>query len=146
MKGDEMGEAREVMDRVTDGLVNSDVEAMRALYAPDATAETPDEGVLRGADAIAGWLGKFSEAFPDAKFEMMSAHEDGDTAIDEGYFTGTNTGPLPLPDGQSIPATGRKVRIRSCDLATVKDGLVTSHRFYYDQVEFMEQLGLAPEG
>ena len=51
-----MGGAREVMDRITEALVNNDVEAMRALYATDATAETPDEGALRGADAIApGW-------------------------------------------------------------------------------------------
>ena len=141
-----MGEAREVMDRMTEALVNNDMEAMRGLYAADATAETPDEGPLRGADAIATWLAKFSEAFPDATYELTSGHEDGDTAIDEGYLTGTNTGPLPLPDGQSIPATGRTVRIRACDIATVKGGLVTSHRFYYDQMEFMEQLGLASQG
>lgn len=140
-----MGEARELMDRVTEALVSNDVEAMRALYAPDAVAETPDEGTLRGAEAIAGWLAKFSEAFPDASFDLTNGFEDGDTAIDEGYFTGTNTGPLPAPDGQSIPATGRTVRIRACDLATVRGGLVASHRFYFDQMDFLEQLGLAPE-
>ena len=74
-----------------------------------------------------------------------SEFEIGDTAIDEGYFIGTNSGPLPMPDGQSIPATGKKIRIRGCDLATVQGGVVTRHRFYFDQMDFLQQLGLAPE-
>jgi ketosteroid isomerase-like protein len=138
-----MGEAREVMDRVTAAMEHNDLEAARALYASDAVAETPDEGTLRGADAIAGWLVKFAEAFPDAKWEQTNGFEIGDTAVDEGYFTGTNTGPLPMPDGQSVPATGKAIRLRACDLATVKDGAITSHRFYFDQVDFLGQLGLA---
>jgi hypothetical protein len=32
------------------------------------------------------------------------------------------------------------------DAATVADGVVTSHRFYFDQLELLGQLGLAPEG
>jgi ketosteroid isomerase-like protein len=44
-----------------------------------------------------------------------------------------------------MSATGNRVRLRSCDAATVEDGLVTSHRFYYDQMEFLRQLGLTPE-
>ena len=94
----------------------------KALYASDAVAETPDEGTLHGADAIAGWLVKFGEAFPDAKYEQVNGFEIGDTAVDEGFFTGTNTGSLPMPGGESIPPTGRAIRIRACDLATVNDG------------------------
>jgi ketosteroid isomerase-like protein len=30
-------------------------------------------------------------------------------------------------------------------LATVRDGRIISHRFYYDQMEFLGQLGLVPE-
>ena len=67
-----------------------------------------------------------------------------DTAIDEGYFTGTNSGgPIETSDGQSIPATGKQIRVRECDVATVKDGVITNHRFYFDQMEFLSQLGLA---
>jgi len=137
-----MGEARDVMDRVTAAMERNDVEAARALYASDAVAETPDEGTLRGADAIAAWLVKFAEAFPDAKFEQTGGLEIDGTAIDEGYFTGTNTGPLPMPGGETMPATGKTVRVRACDLATVKGGVITSHRFYFDQMDFLAQLGL----
>jgi ketosteroid isomerase-like protein len=66
-------------------------------------------------------------------------------AIDEGFVVGTNTGPLALPTGRTLPPTGRQVRVRSCDVATVEDGLITSHRAYFDQLELLGQLGLLPE-
>jgi len=37
------------------------------------------------------------------------------------------------------------VRIRECDVATVANGVVTSHRFYFDVQDWATQLGLAPE-
>jgi hypothetical protein len=66
-------------------------------------------------------------------------------AIDEGYVVGTHTAPLSLPSGESVPATGKQIRVRSCDIASVEGGLVTNHRFYFDQMEFLGQLGLLPE-
>jgi hypothetical protein len=35
--------------------------------------------------------------------------------------------------------------VRGCDVATVEGGLITSHRIYFDQMEFLGQLGLVPE-
>ncbi len=82
------------------------------------------------------------EAFPNAGYEIAGKYEDGDTAIDEGYLTGTHTAPLRLPSGESIPPTGRTIRVRSADIARVEGGVVTRHHFYFDQTEFVEQLGL----
>lgn len=140
-----MSEAREIMDRVTETVFKKDSEALKALYAPNAVAETPDQGALTGPDAIAEYLGEFLVAFPDASYESVHAHESGANAIDEGYFVGTHTGPLTGPDGETIEATGKSVRLRACDVATVEGGVVTSHRFYFDNMELLEQLGLAPE-
>ena len=105
---------------------------------------TPDQGELRGREQIIGYLKQFNDAFPDNSYEPAYAHESGDTAIDEGYFVGTNTAPLPLPTGEELPATGKKVRVRACDIATVQNGVITSHRFYFDQMDFLGQLGLLP--
>jgi ketosteroid isomerase-like protein len=140
-----MGETREVLDRLTEAMFSGDLEAVRQGYAADAVAETPDAGTLNGPHAIAEWLGDFLRAFPDGAYEPAHTHEFGDTAVDEGYLVGTHTGPLVMADGQSVPATGRSVRLRSCDIATVRGGLIVSHRFYYDQAEMMAQLGLMPD-
>jgi ketosteroid isomerase-like protein len=140
-----MGEAREVMDRVTETAFKKDLEALKGLYAPNAVAETPDQGTVNGPDAIVEYLGEFMTAFPDASYESVHEHESGANAIDEGYFVGTHTGPLSGPDGETIEGTGKSVRLRACDVATVEGGVVTSHRFYFDNMELIEQLGLASE-
>ena len=49
------------------------------------------------------------------------------------------------PNGETIPGTGKRVRARECDAATVVNGVVTSHRFYYDMMNWLEQLGLAAQ-
>ena len=140
-----MGEARELMNRITKGVMDGDRQALEAVYAPDAVIETPDAGTLNGHDAIIGYLLQFAQAFPDASWESRHEHEAGNNAIDEGYFVGTHTGPLAAPTGETIDATGKRVRLRACDVATVSGGRVTSHRFYFDQMEFLGQLGLVPE-
>ena len=140
-----MGEARDVMDRVTEAIFNDDLETAKEIYAEDATLETPDAGTISGRDSIIEYMAGFSAAFPNSTYESSHKHESGDTAIDEGYFVGTHTGPLALPTGESVPATGKSVRIRACDFATVGNGKIASHRFYFDQMDFLQQLGLAPD-
>ena len=140
-----MGHARDTMNRLTETLFSRDMDALKELYASDAVLETPDQGPVRGRDAIVAYVGEFIAAFPDASYETAYEHESGDDAIDEGFFVGTHTGPLVGPDGESIAPTGKSVRMRACDVASIRDGLVTNHRFYFDQMDFLEQLGLLPD-
>ncbi|MEX2551376.1 MAG: nuclear transport factor 2 family protein [Actinomycetota bacterium] len=139
-----MGEAREVMDRVTKAVVGKDLETLSTLYAPQAVAVDPNVGEIQGPENIVEYFKGFHEAFPDLKWEPSREFESGNTAIDEGYVVGTNTGPIPLPSGETIPPTGKSLRLRECDILTVENGVATSHRFYYDQMEFLDQLGLTP--
>jgi hypothetical protein len=80
------------------------MEALKQLYAPDAVMETPDQGSVRGRDAIAAYVGELMTAFPDASYQ--TGYESGDDAIDEGFFVGTHT-PLAGPDGEGIAPTGK---------------------------------------
>ncbi len=137
-----MGEARDAMDRVTEAFFSGEWDTAAQLYAPDAVAVTPDRGEVTGRDNIVAWSRELIDAFPDARYEPVNEYESGNTAIDEGYFAGTNTGALLGPTGETIPATGKSVRARACDIATVENGVITSHRFYYDQMDFLGQLGL----
>lgn len=137
-----MGEAREVFDRFNDAVLGGDLNTVSSLYAEDAVAITPDEGEISGREGIAEYLRPFLEAFSDVNFEFLHRHESGSCAIDEGFFIGTHSGPLPMPTGESLPPTGRTVRIRECDAVTVENGFITSHRFYFDVMDFLNQLGL----
>ena len=140
-----MGQAREVMDRLTDAVTgHADLKVVADLYAEDAVAFTPDEGELRGRDAIVDYWRAMTEAVPEATFQPLHSYEAGDTAIDEGVYHGRNTGPLELPNGETLPPTQKEIRIRGVDIATVKDGRIVDYRLYFDEMDFLGQLGLLP--
>jgi ketosteroid isomerase-like protein len=135
-----MGQAREVMDKITAAVVAGDADALGLLYASDAVADTPDEGRLEGRDAVVEWMRTFTHAFSDISFETIARTEAGDTAVDEAYLSATHSGPMPGPEGE-IPPTGKRIRLRECDAVTVRDGVAVAHRFYFDQLDFLGQLG-----
>jgi ketosteroid isomerase-like protein len=140
-----MGQAREVMDGITDAIVRADVDALRRLYAADAVGDSPDAGRLEGGPAIVEYVMALRRAVPDLTWEARHQYETEDTAIDEGWLVGTHTQPLVSPEGE-IPPTGRAIRLRECDVLTVRGGQGVEHRFYYDQMEFAAQLGLTGTG
>lgn len=140
-----MAQAREIMDSLTKAVLAEDWDTVRSLYAEDAVVVAPDAGEVRGREGIVAYFAQQAVGFPDAGYEVIAKHETGDVAVDEGYFTGTNTGDLALPSGESLPATGKSLRVRAADIVHVEGGVVTSHHFYWDQVELLGQLGLMPD-
>jgi len=94
----DVGEAREVMDRVTDAILRGDWEALKGFTLRTRSLRRPTMGMITGRDQIAAYLAEFGTAFPDAAREERSQHEGGDTAIDEGSFVGTNTGSMMGPN------------------------------------------------
>ncbi|MDR6415701.1 nuclear transport factor 2 family protein [Pseudarthrobacter sulfonivorans] len=140
-----MGQAREVMDRATDAMNAHDKDALVGCYADDAVGVTPDEGQLSGRDRVTNYLFQLWEAFPDLAYESAAKYEAENVAIDEGIVTGTNTGALKTATGEALQPTGKQIRVRGCDIAHVEGGLIKTHHFYFDQLEFLGQLGLLPE-
>ncbi|MBT1096763.1 ester cyclase [Streptomyces sp. Tu102] len=141
-----MGQAREVMDRLTTAITAGNSDAIAGLYAQDAVAVTPDGGELHGRADIAAYWRQMTEAVPDGSYQSVHAYEVGNTAIDEGVFTGRNTGPIQLPTGETLPPTQKEIRIRGVDFATVDDdGRIVDYRLYFDEMEFLGQLGLLPD-
>lgn len=57
-------------------------------------------------------------------------------------MTGTHLGPLLLPGGSMLEATGQRIAVRGAGLCTIENGLIVSDRDYYDQLELFSQLGL----
>ncbi|MGR6966318.1 ester cyclase [Geodermatophilus sp. URMC 61] len=140
-----MGQARETMDRITEAILAGDRDALRREYADDAVGEAPDADRLDGGDAIVEYLISFRQAFPDLSWEARATFENADSALDEGLLVGTHTGTLSSPEGD-LPPTGRSLRLRECDVITVRDGRAVSHRFYYDRMDLADQLGLTASG
>lgn len=136
---------RETADAGSNAFNAHDLKALAALYRPDAVLVTPDAGELKGREQAAEYQRGFMQAFPDGRAEVVAKHDAGDVTIDQWIFSGTNSGPLATPTGEVIQPTGRRVSVRGIDVQTHVGGGVATHHIYFDQVEFLTQLGLMPE-
>ena len=85
----------------------------------------------------------FWEAFPDAHNELDRLIAEGPIVAAEGRFSGTHSGALRTPQGE-IPATGRDVEFRWAVTCEVRGDELVSEHLYFDQLELLTQLGLAP--
>jgi uncharacterized protein (TIGR02246 family) len=135
---------RELTDAITTAYNAHQTSRLAEFFRPDIVLVAPDAGELKGREQVAEYHRAFLEAFPDAKVEVVSKHDCGQTTIDEWIFHGTHTGPLSLPGGDTIPATGKRVSVRGVDVVSYAGGAIASHHAYFDQVQFLTALGLMP--
>jgi len=140
-----METSKELLDRYVELYNAGDLDACMELYAEDASQRMHD-GVFEGIESIRERLARDLTAFPDAKYVVESFFAEGDEFADEWTFTGTNTGPLRLPDDSELPATGRSVEIKGMEYVAVRDGKIVIDNLYYDFLAAVTQLGLVPEG
>ncbi len=125
-------------------LVNQhDMAGVSSLYASDAVLILPT-GRYEGREAILACFEPLETAFPNGIQETSRLVEEGDTVVAEYTWRGTNTGPLTMPDGTEIPATGKAAELAGSAVVTVRDRKFASERHYIDMAAMMTQLGLMP--
>jgi steroid delta-isomerase-like uncharacterized protein len=141
-----MSAYRELLDRYVELYNAGDLDGVLDLYADDGIQIMPD-GMFEGRNAIYERLARELEAFPDVHHTVRSFIEQGDTFADEWTFAGTHTGPFLLPNGSTLPPTGKSVEIRGMEVVRVRpDGTIVLNSLYYDNLAVAVQLGLVPEG
>jgi len=141
-----MSANRDLLDRYVDRYNAGDLDAVIDLYADDAVQGMPD-GIFEGREAIRERLAQELEAIPDVTHTVVSFIDQGDAFADEWTFVGTHTGgPLTLPNGDVLPATGKRVEVRGMEVVRVNaDGKIVLNTLYYDNMAVALQLGLIPE-
>jgi steroid delta-isomerase-like uncharacterized protein len=134
---------RELLDYYVERYNAGDLDAIMDLYAEDAVQGMPD-GVFQGREAIRQRLWRELEAIPDVTHTVTSFVEQGDAFCDEWTFVGTHTGgPLTLPNGDELPATGKRVEVKGMEIVRVnEEGKITLNTLYYDNLAVAFQLGL----
>ena len=133
----------DVSRRHDDAWNAKDVEGRKQVSSPDIETEMPGGMQLRGVDQVRQVESAFWEALPDSQIKRTGEFVAGDTAISEGFFTGTHTGVFRTPQGE-VPPSGNAVNLRFASLKRVVDGKIVSERIYFDQMEFMMQIGALP--
>jgi steroid delta-isomerase-like uncharacterized protein len=137
-----MGEALEAAKRADDAFNAHDVDARLAVNSDDTELVMPGGMKLRGREQ-ADVLRSFWEALPDATITWESHVESGSMIAGEGVITGTHSGPFRTPQGE-IPPSGNQVRLPYAFVRRVESGKIASEHLYFDQMEFLQQLGAMP--
>ena len=104
-----------------------------ARYEIVATGEVHD-----GDDDVGDFYRESATAFPDFHFENSVFHHTDDAVIVETDFVGTHLGMW-----RGLPATGRVVRYRMCNMFLFEGPDLVCERMYFDLLTVLRQLGIA---
>ena len=96
-----------------------------------------------GSDEVLAYAKNWKTIFSDMVGTCENRHDAGDVLVEECSWTGTNTGNIATPDGNTIPPTGKSVNLRNVLIWEYQDGKVKSVKNYLDMMTMMSQLGLA---
>ena len=132
-------EAAGIVRKYFAALSAGDVDTAVALVANDGEFLTP-MGRMTGRDNIQGYLNAFEVAFPRATYELGTVIEANGAVAAEGTYRAIHKGPMTLPDGTTLQATGRQVDQPFVTMFDVAGEAIVSHRPYWDLAGFMAQL------
>lgn len=138
-----MGAYKTLLDTYVERYNAGDLDGVMDCYAEDAVQWMPD-GTFKGRTTIRDRLALELAAFSDITWTVESYLEQADLFADEWTFAGTHTGPFTLPDGSTVPPTGKRVELKGMELCKVRDGKIVVDNLYYDNLAVAFQFGLVP--
>lgn len=135
-----MSDTRSVIEQHISAFNSRETES--DPWSTDAEMIAP-AGTFSGREGVLGFLGVFQAAFSDGTLTVNAWVVDGDRAAVEGVFAGTHDGVLQSPNGE-VPPTAKSISFRwSASYQVRGDELLYEH-LYFDQLDFLGQLGLLP--
>ncbi len=118
--------AKDLVRRLVTAVNERDSQALDELVAGEV------------ADAARGWIGPFTQSFPDFRMEVVDVIAEGDRVVGHFRCSGTHQG-----EWLGNPPTGRRFRdIDEVYIFTVRDGRLAAAVAVEDNVRRLRQLGL----
>ena len=106
------------------------------VHWPDGHATTGIERHIEDLKAMFVWA-------PDTRIKehpVKLGQKDWTAVI--GVMEGTFTQPMPIGGGKTIPPTGKAYKITMATIGHWKDGVMDEEYLFWDNQEFMKQIGL----
>jgi hypothetical protein len=117
-------------------------------HSKDVVVHWPDGHTAKGIEKHIEDLKVMFTFAPDNRIKehpVKFGTPNGEWTAVTGWLEGTFTKPMALPDGKTIPPTGKAYKI---PMATIghwnKDGVMFEEYLFWDNGEFMKQIGLGP--
>ena len=123
-------------DNVWDVVINKgNVNFLDTAYAADVVLHTVPE--IKGKDSAKAYYANYVTGFSNREFIVKEIFAKGDRVVKYWQFKGTHTGPF-----FGIPATGKTVNVIGCTIAKVVNGKITEEQDFFDNYEFLKQIGI----
>jgi steroid delta-isomerase-like uncharacterized protein len=124
--------------KVWDEVINEGkVSVLDTAYAPNVVLHTVPE--IKGAANAKAYYANYVTGFSNREFIVKETFAQGNKLTKYWIFKGKHTG-----DFFGIPATGKTINVEGCTIATIVNGKITEERDFFDNLEFLRQLGLMP--
>jgi steroid delta-isomerase-like uncharacterized protein len=139
-------DAQELIETTTRTWNERDRAGYLTLYTDDCEISAPGF-TGRGHEDLGAFYDVQMTALPDNRITVLrtAVGDDGALVIEESVVEGTHNGPLVGADGSELPATGRHLSASFTMVHELRDGKLAASRLYYDQLEFLAQLGVTAE-
>lgn len=92
-----------------------------------------------GIDSARAYYANYLTGFSNITFTIKDVFGMGNKLVKHWNFKGDHTGVF-----FGIPATGKKVDLDGVTLVRMENGKIAEERDFFDNLEFMQQLGLVP--
>jgi steroid delta-isomerase-like uncharacterized protein len=138
-----MADVIDLARRHDDAFNSQDADGRGAIEADDIEFVMPGGMTVRGHENVMQVVRAFWEALPDGRITPDDLFAAGDVVVAEGTLAGTHSGTFRTPNGE-IPATGNAVTLRYAAVKRFRGERLVSEHLYFDQLEFLQQLGAAP--
>lgn len=112
-------------------------------HSHDITVHWPDGHSTKGLEKHLEDLKAMFVWAPDTRIkEHPIKFGQGEWTAVIGFMEGTFTQPMPTGDGKTIAPTGKAYKIRMATIGHWKDGVMIEEYLFWDNQEFMRQIGL----
>jgi hypothetical protein len=125
--------------------LRKDMDLFKRLHCPDVKVVFPDGRITTGIDAHVNDINNILfNGTPDSRITSHPiSFGSGEWTAATGVIEATFSEPMKLPDGTSIPPTGKAVKMSMATIAKWTNGCIAEEHLFWDNAEYMKQLGLA---
>ena len=119
-------------------------DQLHKSHAKDIVVHYPDGSTTKGLGAHVEQLKPMFVFAPDTRIEEHPIRiANGAWTAVQGIVEGTFSQAMPIGDGKTIPATGKKFKLTMVTIGHWKDGVMVEEWLTWDNQSFMKQIGLA---
>ncbi|MCV0430602.1 MAG: ester cyclase [Nitrosopumilus sp.] len=127
-----------------DVFTNQKWDRLNESHSKDIIVHWPDGRQTEGIEPHIEDLKAMFVWAPDTRiYEHPVRIASGEWTSVIGIIEGTFTEPMPLPDGTVIEPTGKSFKLRMVTVGHWENGVMDEEYLFWDNLEFMKQIGLS---